>query len=164
VLKIKIIQWKLCCKLKVVLNITCCVQKVVLQTKSYDENKNFIFGGDGTPYERACSGNEIDSDLSEQLVTRLFQTRPQNSIWRLTRSGSYTLLLFLLYSSKYFCCYNQEMFAILLSSCSRYNANFKLDQSVSAIHDSPPYFWDQWGWPPTHSDTRPRYLMNFRLP
>jgi hypothetical protein len=36
---------------------------------------------------------------------------------------------------------NQEMFAISLSSCSRYNANFKLDQSVSAIHDSPPYFW-----------------------
>ena len=34
---------------------------------------------------------------------------------------------------------NQEMFAISLSSCSRYNANFKLDQSVSAIHDSPPY-------------------------
>ena len=91
------------------LNITCCVQKVVLQTKSYDENKNFIFGGDGTPYERACSGNEIDSDLSEQLVTRLFQTRPQNSIWRLTMSGSYTLLLFLLYSSKYFCYNNQKM-------------------------------------------------------
>jgi hypothetical protein len=44
----------------------------------------------------------------------------------------------------------QEMFAISLSSCSRYNANFKLDQSVSAIHDSlfvryscPPYFLDQ---------------------
>jgi hypothetical protein len=49
---------------------------------------------------------------------------------------------------------NQEMFAISLSSCSRYNANFKLDQSVSAIHDSPPYFWDQWGWPPTqHPNT-----------
>jgi hypothetical protein len=46
---------------------------------------------------------------------------------------------------------NQEMFAISLSSCSRYNANFKLDQSVSAIHDSPPYFWDQWGWPPTET-------------
>jgi hypothetical protein len=44
---------------------------------------------------------------------------------------------------------NQEMFAISLSSCSRYNANFKSDQLVSAIHDSPPYFWDQWGWPPT---------------
>jgi hypothetical protein len=48
---------------------------------------------------------------------------------------------------------NQEMFAISLSSCSRYNANFKLDQSVSAIHDSPPYFWDQCGdhprWSPT---------------
>jgi hypothetical protein len=44
---------------------------------------------------------------------------------------------------------NQEMFAISLSSCSRYNANSKLDQSVSAIHDSPPYFWDQWGSPPT---------------
>jgi hypothetical protein len=29
------------------------------------------------------------------------------------------------------------MFAISLSSCSRYNANFKLDQSVTAIHDSP---------------------------
>jgi hypothetical protein len=31
---------------------------------------------------------------------------------------------------------NKEIFAISLSSCSRYNANFKLDQSVSAIHDS----------------------------
>jgi hypothetical protein len=28
---------------------------------------------------------------------------------------------------------NQEMFAISLSSCSRYNANFKLDQPVFAI-------------------------------
>jgi hypothetical protein len=37
------------------------------------------------------------------------------------------------------------------SSCSRYNANFKFDQSVSAIHDSPPYFWDQWGWLPTET-------------
>jgi hypothetical protein len=35
---------------------------------------------------------------------------------------------------------NQEMFAISLSSCSRYNANFKLDQSVLAIHDSPLYY------------------------
>jgi hypothetical protein len=26
-----------------------------------------------------------------------------------------------------------------------------LDQSVYAIHDSPPYFWDQWGWPPTET-------------
>jgi hypothetical protein len=63
---------------------------------------------------------------------------------------------------------NKKMFAISLSSCSRYNANFKLDQSVSAIHDSPPYFWDLWGWPPTqHSNTvgdpRRCSLMNFRL-
>ena len=28
---------------------------------------------------------------------------------------------------------NQEMFAISLSSCSRYNANLKMDQSVFAI-------------------------------
>jgi hypothetical protein len=35
---------------------------------------------------------------------------------------------------------NQEMFAISLSSYSRYNANFKLDQSVLAIHDSPLYY------------------------
>jgi hypothetical protein len=35
---------------------------------------------------------------------------------------------------------NQEMFAISLSSCSRYNANFKLGQSVFAIHDSPLYY------------------------
>jgi hypothetical protein len=34
---------------------------------------------------------------------------------------------------------NQEMFAISLSSSSRYNANFKLDQSELAIHDSPLY-------------------------
>ena len=33
---------------------------------------------------------------------------------------------------------NQEMFAI--SPCSRYNANFKLDQSVLAIHDGPLYY------------------------
>ena len=32
------------------------------------------------------------------------------------------------------------MFAISLSSCSRYNANFKLDQSVLAIHDSPLFY------------------------
>jgi hypothetical protein len=38
---------------------------------------------------------------------------------------------------------NQEMFAISLSSSSRYNANFELDQSGSATHDSPPYFLDQ---------------------
>jgi hypothetical protein len=44
-----------------------------------------------------------------------------------------------------------QMFAISLSSCSRYNANVKFDQSVSAIHDSPPYFWDQWEWPPTET-------------
>jgi hypothetical protein len=31
------------------------------------------------------------------------------------------------------------MFAISLSSCSRYNANFKLDQSVFASYDSPLY-------------------------
>ena len=35
---------------------------------------------------------------------------------------------------------NQEIVAISLSSCSRYNANFKLDQSVLAIHDSPLYY------------------------
>jgi hypothetical protein len=34
---------------------------------------------------------------------------------------------------------NQEIFAISLPSCSRY-ANFKLYQSVFAIHDSPLYF------------------------
>jgi hypothetical protein len=34
----------------------------------------------------------------------------------------------------------QEMFVILLSSWSHYNANFKFDQSVFAIHDSPLYF------------------------
>jgi hypothetical protein len=39
---------------------------------------------------------------------------------------------------------NQEIFAISLSSCSRYNATFKFDPSVFAIHDSPQYLWDQW--------------------
>jgi hypothetical protein len=33
-----------------------------------------------------------------------------------------------------------NVFAISLSSCSRYNANFKLDQSVLAIHDSVLYY------------------------
>jgi hypothetical protein len=46
---------------------------------------------------------------------------------------------------------NQEMFAISLSSCSCYKADFKLDRSVSAIHDSPLYFWDQWGWSPNET-------------
>jgi hypothetical protein len=32
------------------------------------------------------------------------------------------------------------MIVISLSSCSRYNANFKLDQLVFAIHDSQLYF------------------------
>jgi hypothetical protein len=43
------------------------------------------------------------------------------------------------------------MFAISLSSYSRYNANFKFEQSVLAYHDSPPYFLDRWGWPPTET-------------
>jgi hypothetical protein len=46
------------------------------------------------------------------------------------------------------------MFAISLSSCSRYNANFKLDQSVLTIHDSPLYFEiseDDHPWTVTHA-------------
>jgi hypothetical protein len=61
---------------------------------------------------------------------------------------------------------NQEMFAISLSSCSRYNANFKLDQSAFAIHDSPPHILRSVRMT-THrnivDEPRPRSLMNFRL-
>jgi hypothetical protein len=32
------------------------------------------------------------------------------------------------------------MFANSLSSCNRYNANFKLDESVLAIHESPLFY------------------------
>jgi hypothetical protein len=39
------------------------------------------------------------------------------------------------------------------------SANFKLDQSVSAIRDSPPYFCDQWGWPPTQHRWSPTPQM-----
>jgi hypothetical protein len=54
------------------------------------------------------------------------------------------------------------------SSCSRYNANFKLDQSVLAIHDSPLYYEiSEDDHPPNHrtkrGNPRPRLLMNFRL-
>jgi hypothetical protein len=28
---------------------------------------------------------------------------------------------------------------------------FEFDQSLFVIHDSPPYFWDQGGWPPTET-------------
>jgi hypothetical protein len=49
------------------------------------------------------------------------------------------------------------------SSCSRYNANFKFDQPVFTIHDSPLHILrsvrmtihERWAM-------RPRYLMNFR--
>ena len=34
---------------------------------------------------------------------------------------------------------NGQMFAISLSSCNRYSANFKLGQSVFAIHEKPLY-------------------------
>jgi hypothetical protein len=58
------------------------------------------------------------------------------------------------------------MFAISLSSCSRYNANFKLDQSVFAIHESPPHILRSVRMT-THrnivGEPRPRYLMNFKL-
>ena len=50
---------------------------------------------------------------------------------------------------------NQEMFDISLSSCSRYNANFKLDQSVLAIHDSPLYY-------EISEDDHPRTVTNDR--
>jgi hypothetical protein len=39
---------------------------------------------------------------------------------------------------KYICKKSSNLFS--LSSCSRYNANFKVDQSVLAIHDSPLYY------------------------
>jgi hypothetical protein len=36
---------------------------------------------------------------------------------------------------------NQEMFAISLSACSRYNENLKLEQTISVgFHDSPLYY------------------------
>jgi hypothetical protein len=52
---------------------------------------------------------------------------------------------------------NQEMFALSLSSCSRYNANFKLGQSVFAIHDSPLYYEisEEDDHPPEHARTHP---------
>ena len=50
---------------------------------------------------------------------------------------------------------NQEVFAISLSSCSRYNANFKLDQSVFAIYDSPLYF-------EISEDDHPRLVLHAR--
>ena len=43
------------------------------------------------------------SDPSEHLVTRLFLTRPQNSIWRLTRSGSkYTIRVWNIWAKGYY--------------------------------------------------------------
>ena len=47
---------------------------------------------------------------------------------------------------------NQEMFAISLSSFNRYNANFKLDQTVFAIPDSPLYYEiSEEDHPPNHA-------------
>jgi hypothetical protein len=57
---------------------------------------------------------------------------------------------------------NQEIFAISLSSCRRYNANFTFDQSVFAIHDSPAIFLRSVRMTAhrnTHSDPCPRSLM-----
>jgi hypothetical protein len=57
------------------------------------------------------------------------------------------------------------MFSISLSSCSRYNANFKFDQSVFTIHDSRHIFEISEDDHPlnTVGHPRPRSLMNFRL-
>ena len=54
------------------------------------------------------------------------------------------------------------MFAISLSSCGHYNANFKLDQSVFAIHDSPLYFEIREDNHPssTHGNPHPRCFAN----
>jgi hypothetical protein len=41
---------------------------------------------------------------------------------------------------KYICKKSEIIKSISLPSCSRYNANFKLDQSVLAIHDSLLYY------------------------
>ena len=53
---------------------------------------------------------------------------------------------------------NKEMFAISLSSCSRYNANFKLDQSQCPLFMTVRHIFEI-----SEGDPRPRYLMNFRL-
>ena len=53
--------------------------------------------------------------------------------------------------------YLQEMFANSLSSCSRYKANFKFDQSVLAIRDSPLYF-------EISTDDHPRMVTHSHAP
>jgi hypothetical protein len=69
-------------------------------------------------------------------------------------TGLYSLLLAILYLyfiknllkfTKSISCENEiyllEIIKLIsLSPCSRYNANFKLDQSVLVIHDSPLYY------------------------
>jgi hypothetical protein len=90
----------------------------------------------------------LPSLMSAPFFSRLFRPFFTRKLLKFTKScknwSKNEIYLQEIYQSS-----NQEIFAISLSSCSRYNANFKLDQSVSAIHDSPPYFWDQWGSPPT---------------
>ena len=57
------------------------------------------------------------------------------------------------------------MFTISLPSCSRYKANFKMDQSVFAIHDMQSVIVEisENDHPrTTHGNPRPRLLMNFR--
>ena len=49
------------------------------------------------------------------------------------------------------------MFANSLSSCSRYKANFKFDQSVLAIRDSPLYF-------EISTDDHPRMVTHSHAP
>ena len=60
---------------------------------------------------------------------------------------------------------SQEMIVISLSSCSRYNSNFKFDQSVFAIHNSPLHILRSVRMT-THErftiTMRPRYLINFK--
>jgi hypothetical protein len=67
--------------------------------------------------------------------SRFFRSFFLRELLKFTKSCKNEIYLQEIYQSS-----NQEMFAISLSSCSRYNANIKLDQSVSAIHESPPYF------------------------
>jgi hypothetical protein len=57
---------------------------------------------------------------------------------------------------------NQEMFAISLSSCSRYNANFKLDQSQCSLFMTVRHIFEiSENDHPRNSEPRPRSLVNF---
>ena len=99
------------------------------------------YKGNFTVYRTVASTLGIRTDIRHQNITKERETDHVIAHWRYLGTVKCKVP-----NTKY--CSAKSKFRYLLSIefvINQSTINFKSGQSVLAIHDSPPYYWDQWG-------------------